>query len=136
MSQTPRPFRFTRSARLQHKREFDAVYAARARIERGPMVVQAIPTIATESRLGLSIGRRLGNAVRRNRLKRLLREAFRLDRGTFPRAYDVVISLRPHDEQPLETYRALLRESIEAVDRLWMKRHQRKTPDPASPPDC
>lgn len=139
----PRRYRFTRAQRLQHKREFEAVYAAKARAESWPLLVQAVPAIGGRSRLGLSIGRRLGNAVRRNRMKRLLRESFRLEQAEFPAAYDVVVSTKPHEELSLDDYRRLLRESIAKLDRLWTKRRQRNEADapenprgPASSPEA
>ncbi len=131
MSEQPRSFRFTAAARLQHKLEFDAVYAGKARIERGPLVVHAIPSTSGRSRLGLAIGRRLGNAVRRNRMKRLLRECFRLGHAEFPGAFDLIVGCRPHAELPLATYQAQLREAMVAMEELWSKRRRRT---PAVPP--
>jgi len=45
-------------------------------------------------RLGLIVGRHAGCAARRNRLKRLLREFFRLNKEAFPLSADIVISVR------------------------------------------
>lgn len=42
-------------------------------------------------RLGLVTSRKVGNAVRRNRIRRTLRELFRLEMGRFPTGFDVVI---------------------------------------------
>ena len=47
------------------------------------------------SRLGISVPRKVGNAVRRNRIKRLVRETFRLHRDLFPGASDIVFTVRP-----------------------------------------
>lgn len=51
----------------------------------------------TESynRLGISVHRKIGDAVRRNRIKRLIREVFRLNRDLFPASCDVVFTVRP-----------------------------------------
>ncbi len=46
------------------------------------------------SRLGISVPRKVGNAVRRNRIKRIVRETFRLHREIFPRSSDIVITIR------------------------------------------
>lgn len=45
-------------------------------------------------RLGLIVGRHAGCAARRNRLKRLLREFFRLNKEAFPLSADIVISVK------------------------------------------
>lgn len=43
------------------------------------------------SRLGITVNRKTGNAVKRNKVKRLIREYFRLNKKRFPRGYDIVI---------------------------------------------
>lgn len=45
-------------------------------------------------RLGITASRKTGNAVRRNRAKRLIREAFRATRGLWPEDMDVVVVVR------------------------------------------
>jgi ribonuclease P protein component len=125
MTGSPRPFRFGPSARLTHRREFARVREGRARVDLGPLSVFAIPNPLDRSRLGMSIGRRLGGAVRRNRLKRLLRESFRLERSAFPAAYDVLVTARPHAELPLDGYRAILVEAIRRLHETWTRRNAR-----------
>ncbi len=85
---------FKRTQRLTHARQFDAVYAARVSRSRGPLVVHGAPNALTRARLGLSVGRKLGTAAARNRAKRVVREAFRLDQKLWPKGLDFVVGVR------------------------------------------
>ena len=99
---------FRRSSRLSGRRAFRRVFDEGAKAARGPLAVWAVPNGLPHPRLGLSIGRRVGNAVRRNRLKRKLREAFRLAQHDLPPGHDLVVSARPHADLPLADYGRLL----------------------------
>ncbi len=63
--------------RLKNAQQFKAVYEARVNRGAGPLVVYTLPNELGHPRLGLSVPRRAGGAVVRNRIKRQLREAFR-----------------------------------------------------------
>ena len=54
-----------------------------------------LPNAENYNRLGISVHKKTGNAVRRNRIKRLIRELFRLNRGLFPPSCDIVFTVRP-----------------------------------------
>ena len=77
--------------RLHGRRAFAAVYNARCRKQVGPIAICAVPNALAHCRLGLSVSRKVGIAVRRNRIKRLLREAFRLHLDEIPRGIDLVV---------------------------------------------
>jgi len=53
------------------------------------------PNSTGASRLGISIHRKIRGAVRRNRLKRIIRESFRLWQNTYPPGADIVFAVRP-----------------------------------------
>jgi len=54
-----------------------------------------LPNEESYNRLGISVHRKTGNAVRRNRIKRLIRESFRLNRDQLPPSCDIVFTVRP-----------------------------------------
>ena len=113
---------FPRRMRLGHGRDFSRAYAGQVRRAAGPLLVFAIPNELPHPRLGLSVSRRVGNAVRRNLIKRRLREAFRLGQNELPAGYDLVVVVRPHDPLPLEEYARLLTGVAAHLAERWRKR--------------
>ena len=87
---------FPRAVRLLRPADFTRVYGRKRSAAAGPIVVYAAPnpTGAGAARLGLSVSRRIGGAVVRNRWKRVLREAFREVRGDLPAGNDFVVVVR------------------------------------------
>lgn len=58
------------------------------------MRLSFLPNGTTRSRLGCAIGRVVGGAVQRNRLKRWLREAFRKNQAMIPAGVDLVVRVQ------------------------------------------
>lgn len=82
--------RFSKAARLRHRQEFLRAQAQGKRFHTRHFGVTLAPMAEGHPRLGLVATRRLGKAVRRNRVKRLLREFFRRHQTGLP-AFDLVI---------------------------------------------
>lgn len=111
--------------RLSGRRAFADVFAARCRKTVGPLTVHGCANELAYLRIGLSVPRRAGNAVKRNRFKRLLREAFRLCRHEWPVGYDMVVLVRPHEPLTLVEYQRVLAQAVRAVDAQWRKSRAR-----------
>jgi ribonuclease P protein component len=79
-----------------------------------------LPDAAAEVRLGVSVGRRVGGAVERNRMKRLLREAFWALRGRVSASHDYVVVARQSATQlaeaGLESVKAELAALLERLE--------------------
>jgi ribonuclease P protein component len=82
--------RFTKAARLRHRQEFLRAQAQGKRFHTRHFGVTLAPMAAGHPRLGLVATRRLGKAVQRNRVKRVLREFFRRHQTELP-TFDLVI---------------------------------------------
>ncbi len=104
---------FARQQRILKASEFDAVYARRRRVVDSFFAVNFMPNELGLARLGLSIGAKaVGNAVARNRVKRLVRESFRRIAADLT-GLDLVVGAR---NGVRTAHNARLRESL---DGLW-----------------
>ena len=114
MSMEPAKLKFPKCRRLGGRTEFSAIRAAGPSRWRGPLGFRILPNSLAYTRIGISIGRHVGSAVRRNRIKRLIREAFRLEQHRLPAGLDVLISVRKHEPMGLEQYQGILRDSLKS----------------------
>ncbi len=81
---------FPKTLRLRRKREFDSVFRNGQPFRNGLFLLLCAANSLEYTRMGMMVGRRFGPSVKRNRLKRLCREAFRLGRSALPQGLDFV----------------------------------------------
>lgn len=77
--------------RLHENSQFQAVYRTGRSVANRMAVLHLVPNGQATSRIGFAGGKRLGNAVVRNRVKRLLREAYRLNQSRLLPGFDMVL---------------------------------------------
>jgi len=122
-------FRYTRAHRLGADRQFQAVFDNKLRKNAGPLSVLALPNTLGHHRFGMTVSRRVGNAVQRHRIKRRLREAFRLNQSGWPGRYDLVVIVHPHPLWPMQDYADLLAAAVGQLHQVAQKRSRKQTPD-------
>ena len=84
-------FTIAGNRRIRNTRDFARIYERRLRAADGNLLVFAAPNTLNHTRFGVSVSRKLGGAVRRTALKRLLREAFRLSQHELPGDLDLIL---------------------------------------------
>ncbi len=116
----PADERLTRERRLRKKREIDRVFRRGRSGSDELLRIHAFKGDGPDARLGISCPRKVGSSVARNRWKRLIREAFRLNRRALGPGIDLVVV-------PLKPPGSLKRQDVERsllgiVDRMRRRR--------------
>jgi ribonuclease P protein component len=84
-------FGIHQSRRITAALDFARVYRTKVRASDRRLLVYAAPSPCGNTRFGLSVSKKLGGAVKRARLKRLLRESFRLSQHEMPAGLDLIL---------------------------------------------
>ncbi len=88
------------------------------------LTVNALRNSRGQSRLGITVGKKFGNSVQRNRFKRLVRESFRALRGDLKGDYDIIVTARVSERaaaNPQRKLRAVYVPSSSEVHRDLLK---------------
>jgi len=112
-----RPRSFPASERLRTDREFREVVRKGARLHTAHYTVYRDSLGGDKRRVGISAGKRAGDAVARNRAKRLLREFYRMHKGVFPPGTRTAIVVRRPPEGAVLS--SVCAELLPALLRRW-----------------
>jgi ribonuclease P protein component len=122
MPLTPaKPFSFRPHEHLRRPADFKRVYDRRRSASDTSLIVYVCENQLPYLRLGLSVSRKFGGAVERNRLRRLYREAFRLTRHDMPAGLDLVLIPRTPAAPELEELKQTLPRLVRQVARRLEK---------------
>jgi ribonuclease P protein component len=82
---------FPKSLRLRRRSEFKRVQTEGRRVHTPHFLIILLPRPDEGQKLGITVTKKVGTAVQRNRVKRLLREVYRQHRASFPTPCDIVV---------------------------------------------
>lgn len=88
-------FPFLRRWRIHNQGDFKDVFSKGRPFFKDDLVLYAIANKRPYSRIGISISKKVGRAVERNRIRRLIREVYRMNVGRLKKGMDIVLVVRP-----------------------------------------
>ena len=89
-----KPKGFPKSARIVRRNEYRAIQRSSLRVVTDHFIIYARKRRRKSKRIGITVSKKVGNAVVRNRVKRLVRESFRLNKERLPTEIDLVLVAR------------------------------------------
>jgi ribonuclease P protein component len=109
--------RFGPKYRLKRRVDFRRTYARRRSVSDGLLFVYACENQLSHPRIGTSVSRKVGKAVVRNRWKRLIREAFRLQRQELPAGIDFIVIPKQNAPPGLEEIKRSLLQLLQRAQK-------------------
>lgn len=114
--------RFRPREHLRRPADFRRVYDGKCSASDPCLIVYAHANELSWNRIGFSVSRRVGGAVKRNRVRRLLREAYRLTRCDRAGGFDLVVIPRHADLPTLNDLKPSLTKLIDEAIARWQRR--------------
>jgi len=117
-SQTAVSLIFPRGFKITSRSEYQICYSRGRRFLARNFIVFVLPTVGQHWRLGIAASKKIGNAVRRNRIKRLVREVFRVNQQEIGLEADIVVVVKRAAPISELNYHLVRNELLPLLDRI------------------
>ena len=124
--------RFGKRWRIRRRKDYLVVQSRGCRIHCAYFLMLQLPNGRRHTRVGITVSRKVGNAVVRNRVRRYVREVFRQNKDWFPPGWDVVVIAKKRAAQV--GFSEVERDLETAAPRLHRAAERRGAPASSSPP--
>ena len=104
---------------IKNNYEFRRLYATGKSVTSGLLAVYCKRNRKGQSQLGVTVGTKVGKAVRRNRVRRRLREIYRLHEHEIRRGFDIVVAARVRSREA--SYQQLEKDLLRLLDKLGLR---------------
>jgi len=121
-------FSFPKDKRLVSNSQFQDVLARGRRLSSPPLILYMAENDCGYRRLGVSVGKSQGNAVVRNRLKRLVREAFRQSQEHIPAGFDYVVMFMARRPKNKDARRKITQPAFQQIKDSFLTLVRRGSP--------
>ena len=119
-----KPHGFPKTARILRRNEYLAIQRSSLRVVTENFIIYGRKRRRRVSRIGITVSKKVGNAVVRNRVKRLVRESFRLHQTHLPTELDFVLVARR--QRPVQDLEQAIKQLTEGADKLSIQFKNRK----------
>ena len=109
---------FPRSRRLRSPADFKRVYDQKVRDGDDHLLVYAAVNDLSCTRIGVSVSKKNGNSIVRHRIRRLLKEAYRLEQFQIPEGIDLILIPRPGSASTLTDCRSSI---VQLAEKLFVR---------------
>jgi ribonuclease P protein component len=119
-----KPHGFPKTARILRRNEYLAIQRSPLRLVTENFIIYGRKRRRRAIRIGITVSKKVGNAVVRNRVKRLVRESFRLHKDTLPTELDFVLVARR--QRPVQDLEQTIKQLLEGAEKLSLQFRNRK----------
>ena len=106
----PESYMMGKILKIKTNREFQKIYRKGRYAASKALVIYLLPNLLQANRIGITASKKYGNSVKRNRIRRLIRESYLMQQDKIKQGYDFIFVARKPDENEIPEYQQICKE--------------------------